>query len=67
VNRIVLDASAILAVIGAEPGQETLDDEVLSHAIASTVNVAEVLRAPVYTAERNRRKLTLDIPIHVIR
>lgn len=41
-NKIVLDASAILAVIGAEPGHERLDAEVLSCAVASTVNVAEV-------------------------
>ena len=42
VNRIVLDASAILAVIIGEPGQERLYGELLSRAVASAVNVAEV-------------------------
>jgi ribonuclease VapC len=41
-NRIVLDASAILAVIGAEPGAEKLTPQLLARAIASTVNLAEV-------------------------
>ena len=42
-NRAVLDASAILAVIFREPGAEKLTDEILETAIASTVNLAEVL------------------------
>jgi PIN domain nuclease of toxin-antitoxin system len=41
-NRAVLDASAILAVIFREPGAEKLTDEILETAIASTVNLAEV-------------------------
>jgi len=41
-NRIVLDASAILAVINAEPGAEKLTPQLLSRAVASTVNLAEV-------------------------
>src|ERR1700731_4604274 len=41
-NRIVLDASAILAVIGGEPGAEKLTPELLSRTIVSTVNLAEV-------------------------
>ncbi len=41
-NRIVLDASAILAVIHGEAGQEKLTPELLAGAIASTVNLAEV-------------------------
>lgn len=41
-NRIVLDASAILAVIGAEPGAEKLTPQLLARAVASTVNLAEV-------------------------
>ena len=40
-NRIVLDASAILAVI-SEPGSDTLTAELLAHAVASAVNLAEV-------------------------
>ena len=41
-NSIVLDASAILAVIGQEAGHEALSPDLLSRAIASTVNIAEV-------------------------
>jgi len=38
----VLDASAILAVINAEPGAEKLTPELLREAVCSTVNLAEV-------------------------
>jgi ribonuclease VapC len=41
-NRIVLDASAILAVIGNEPGAEKLTPALLAGAVVSTVNLAEV-------------------------
>jgi ribonuclease VapC len=41
-NRIVLDASAILAVIGGEPGAEKLTAALLSRAVGSAVNLAEV-------------------------
>jgi ribonuclease VapC len=41
-NRIVLDASAILAVINSEPGAEKLTPSLLARAVASSVNVAEV-------------------------
>jgi ribonuclease VapC len=41
-SRVVLDASAILAVIHQEPGHEKLTPEVLSAAVGSTVNLAEV-------------------------
>jgi ribonuclease VapC len=41
-NRIVLDASAILAVINDEPGAEKLTPALLARAVASTVNLAEV-------------------------
>jgi PIN domain nuclease of toxin-antitoxin system len=42
VNSIVLDASALLAVLNREPGAEKLTPQVLSAAITSTVNLAEV-------------------------
>lgn len=42
-NKIVLDASAILAVILGEPGHEKLPPELLTSAVASTVNIAEVM------------------------
>ena len=41
-NRIVLDASALLAVLNQEPGAEKLTPELLSGAAISTVNLAEV-------------------------
>ena len=41
-NRIVLDASAILAVINGEPGHEKLTPELLARAVGGAVNLAEV-------------------------
>jgi PIN domain nuclease of toxin-antitoxin system len=41
-NRVVLDASALLAILNQEPGAETLTPELLSAAAVSTVNLAEV-------------------------
>jgi ribonuclease VapC len=42
VNKSVLDASAILAILNQEPGAEALTLDVLSGAVSSTVNLAEV-------------------------
>jgi ribonuclease VapC len=42
VNRIVLDASALLAVLLQERGAEKLPVELLSVAVISAVNLAEV-------------------------
>jgi PIN domain nuclease of toxin-antitoxin system len=41
-NEIVLDASAILALIQHERGAERLTVEILKDAVVSTVNLAEV-------------------------
>jgi PIN domain nuclease of toxin-antitoxin system len=41
-NSVVLDASAILAIINQEPGVDKLTPELLANAICSTVNLAEV-------------------------
>ncbi len=41
-NKIVLDASALLAVLNSEPGAEKLTPHLLSGATSSTVNLAEV-------------------------
>ncbi|MGH9447880.1 MAG: type II toxin-antitoxin system VapC family toxin [Terriglobia bacterium] len=41
-NRIVLDASAILAILNGEAGADKLTPELLSTATSSTVNLAEV-------------------------
>ena len=41
-NKIVLDASAILALLNQEQGAEKLTPDMLIQATASTVNLAEV-------------------------
>lgn len=41
-SEVVLDASAIVAVLDRERGYEMLTLEILSRAVASAVNVAEV-------------------------
>jgi len=41
-NKVVLDASAILAVIHGEPGSDKLSPELLANALVSSVNLAEV-------------------------
>jgi ribonuclease VapC len=41
-NKIVLDASALLAVLNQEEGAEMLTPELLSGAAINTVNLAEV-------------------------
>jgi len=41
-NSAVLDASAILALLNQEPGADQLTAEILSVAVGSTVNLAEV-------------------------
>jgi ribonuclease VapC len=42
VSRIVLDASAVMAIINGESGAETLTPRLLKEAAISTVNLAEV-------------------------
>lgn len=127
-SRCVLDASAILAVLLEEPGHEKLTAALLSEAVASTVNLAEVqtrlvrrggapdeawsdavsvirepvafdeeqarragglvmqtqplglslgdraclalgmtLRSPIYSADKSWKKLSVGVPIHIIR
>jgi PIN domain nuclease of toxin-antitoxin system len=41
-NEVVLDASAILAIVFDEPGKERLTPEILDVSVVSTVNLAEV-------------------------
>ena len=41
-NNVVLDASAVLAIILGERGCEKLTDELLERAVSSTVNLAEI-------------------------
>ena len=41
-NEVVLDASAILAIIFDEPGEEKLTPEILVRSVVGTVNLAEV-------------------------
>jgi ribonuclease VapC len=127
-SKIVLDASALLALLNQESGAQKLTPELLRDAISSTVNLAEVqtklvreggdpdeaweialspiseaepftseqakiagalvtqtrplglslgdraclalaivLKAPVYTTDRDWKNLKLGIPIHVMR
>jgi PIN domain nuclease of toxin-antitoxin system len=41
-NEVVLDATAILAIVFDEPGKERLTAEILDVSVVSTVNLAEV-------------------------
>jgi PIN domain nuclease of toxin-antitoxin system len=41
-NRVVLDASVILAVLFQERGAEKMTDEIMERAVVSAVNLAEV-------------------------
>jgi PIN domain nuclease of toxin-antitoxin system len=41
-NRVVLDASVILAILFEERGAEKMTDEILASAVISSVNLAEV-------------------------
>ncbi len=41
-SRIVLDASALLAVLNGEPGADNLTPELLTKAVSSAVSIAEV-------------------------
>lgn len=41
-SRVVLDASALMAVINREPGREMLTPQIMSTGAISTVNLAEV-------------------------
>jgi len=42
VNKVVLDSSALLTLLNREPGAEKLTIRLLSIAVCSTVNLAEV-------------------------
>jgi len=42
VSRVVLDASAMMAVINSEPGADVLTPQIMSTATTSTVSLAEV-------------------------
>jgi ribonuclease VapC len=42
VSRVVLDASALMALLNNEPGAEKLTPRIMSAAVASTVNLAEI-------------------------
>jgi len=41
-NEIVLDASAIMAILNGEPGADKLTTDLLDHAVVGAVNLAEV-------------------------
>lgn len=64
--RVVLDASAVLAVLKLEPGGDAVAD-VLHQAIISTVNLSEVVTslvnqgAPFSRAAEVARSLTIEV------
>jgi PIN domain nuclease of toxin-antitoxin system len=66
-SKIVLDASALLAIIHEERGSEVLNAELLSDSSVSTVNLAEVqsklvsLGWPVEEAWADARSSTDDV------
>jgi PIN domain nuclease of toxin-antitoxin system len=41
-NEVVLDASAVLAILDREPGADKLTTDLLKHAVISAVNLAEI-------------------------
>jgi PIN domain nuclease of toxin-antitoxin system len=51
VSKVVLDASALLALLSQERGAQRLTPELLSDAVASTVNLAEVQAKLVHEGE----------------
>jgi PIN domain nuclease of toxin-antitoxin system len=42
-SSVVLDASALLALLNGEPGQERVYDALAGHPVISTVNLSEVV------------------------
>ena len=75
VMQVVLDASALLAYLRAEPGSEAVDG-VLGTALITSLNWAEVLQAlglalrlnlPVLTCDRLWAELTLPLRIQLLR
>mgnify|MGYP005867205547 CR=1 FL=1 len=52
-NRVILDASALLALLNSEPGQDIVE-QLLPRSIMSTVNVSETI-SELY------KKLNIDI------
>ncbi len=54
-NRVVLDASALLAILNQESGAETLTPELLSAAAISTVNLASPIREAVPFSSEHAR------------
>ena len=41
-NEVVLDASAVMAILDREPGADKLTTDLLKHAVISAVNLAEI-------------------------
>ena len=64
-DRVVLDASVILAIIAREQGHEKLSPQLLARAVASTVNVSEAhakLVSRGWTPEEAWEDCTSPIP-----
>ncbi len=53
-SKVVLDSSAILAYLLEEPGYEQITNQIVSRAVASSVNIAEVCAKLVSRGGRPR-------------
>ena len=66
-GRIVIDASALLALLFGETGHE-LVDEALNHGVMSAVNLAEVASRLFFLGadEQTTRERLGDLPIEIV-
>jgi ribonuclease VapC len=64
---VILDASAVLAFLLAEPGEDRVKDALLSESMMTTVNFAEVVTKYVLRgATAEARKLQDQLPVTLI-
>ena len=66
-SRVVIDASALLALLFEEAGHETVS-EALSHGIMSAVNLAEVASRLFFLGadEETTQNTLSDLPIEIV-
>ena len=66
-SRVVIDASALLALLFAETGHEIVS-EALNHGIMSAVNLAEVASRLFFLGadEQTTRNKLADLPIEIV-
>ncbi len=66
-SKIVLDASALLALLNEEPGSEQVARLIEEGASMSTVSLLEYPGLPAVTTDRVWESLSLTIPIQIAR